>query len=155
MNGARPGPVSPCMDTATNVTPIKPKPAPMHHVSKFALKALVTFTCGPDRPNLARVFVSADGSTMVTTDGNALLLRHDPMAGAGGMRPAEIKREGSCVTVDACKAAIKACPAGAEIVIDPSTGAITVEQGAHVLADRRARRLGLHLPAVLAGDPVH
>lgn len=119
------------MDTASNIVPL---PAPAHRVNKFALKALLDHAGPVDRPNLHRVFASADGSTMVATNGHALLLRHDPMAGVGGMGPAEIRREGISVAADACQAAIKAARARDTIEIGSGTGAITVRSGATVVA---------------------
>ena len=123
MNGARPGPVSPCMDTNTDTNTDTNM---NHRITKKALKALVDHAGDELRENLACIFASTDGSVLAATDGTALLLRHDPMAGEGGMVAPETSRPGRTLNLDACKRAIKLCAAKGRMEIDAASATITV-----------------------------
>lgn len=116
MNGARSGPVSPCMDTEHM----------NHRITKKALKALVDHAGDESRESIHCIFASTDGSVLVATDGTALLLRHDPQAGEGGMLPAETLRKGRTLSLNACKRAIKLCSAKGRMEINAADAVITV-----------------------------
>ena len=97
-----------------------------HRITKKALKALVDHAGDSIRAPISCIFASLDGSTLVATDGLALLLRHDPGAGEGGMRPADAEREGRTLDLDACKRAIKLCSARGRMEINAADAVITV-----------------------------
>lgn len=114
-----------------------------HRITKKALKALVDHACNASRPSISCIFASTDGSVLVAMDGIALLLRHDPEAGDGGMLPAEAERKGRTLDLDACKRVIKLCSARGRIEINAADAVITVWEpydAANVKID--ARRYG-------------
>lgn len=98
-----------------------------HRITKGALKALIQHASEDAyRVDLACIRASLDGSTLVATDGYTLLLRHDPMAGEGGMRPAEDERRHVGISLDACTRAVKVCPARGVIEITATTDGATI-----------------------------
>ena len=97
-----------------------------HRITKKALKALVDHAGDTSRVSLNCIFASTDGSVLVATDGTALLMRHDPAAGEGGTLAPETPRPGRTLDLDACKRAIKLCPAKGRMEIAAADATIYV-----------------------------